>query len=846
MRTVSAPYRARLGGSTVAYFARFDVRNESGTWINVTDWVLDAHWSGDVDTPVANGVLTLVRERTDGVALNSLAPLITGSPMNVDDFAAYSPLIHPGRGFRISVAVMAGGTTVAPAHPGSDWIVVFEGRLDQPEWGPGGTIVVPFRDLGALLADAVITEKRKYGASFGVLLEDVITQLFEDNGFLGLSPALPDGSPNWYLEEYEQDTVNLLDAARTLAQQIGWDLRYRWNGNTPQLQLFDPGRSKTFTNLVTGFTIGPGEYTSVTKMTIDDQWVRNDGKLKYRDATTGLQAEVTSSDAASINTFGRRPIHLDERSTRNIDSAAEAQNMLDIVIADLKYPFADHAIDTYLLWPLELNDLLQFAANDVHYDAAQTYAIVGYTHTIRKGHMSSSFLTRGTPSGGYLTWIRKHGPFDDTDFGLPAPIFSYLLGEESHGGGETGDGMVWIGVQFEKNTQYIEVWAEQGDDANVPTPDIANNSSALRLFRQEGVDSSADDWTTIIGIATTPLKWRRIRACGFGFNGEKGPDWTPPAVQAIDPVPTPIDGTIADFSVTSTQLDDNILAVTPGTIDPGGDNWIIVRRDGVDIIMIFIDDDASQKFITDAAINPNAQYTYDVFIWNNGVSGPHYGYIAGLPDPPGIVWDQGTPKLIFDTGAQQHYVQLSWIVTGFPTADHVVVEYGKNGVDFPSALAATSYLSTAKLDPNLKAKFYRLRLEDSSNAILAYSPPAFWPGAAVPPNWGGTPSLQPPTWNPVPTMVILRAPTLSIGVPSLQVGFICGTPGAVTCAIQWSLDDGATDPWTDVYESAQLAGDKWNGGPGIGATYFRLQARDATGAALATSTSKYWNGAVTP
>jgi len=850
MRTVSAPYRSRLGGRSVAYFLRTEVRNETGTWINLhdlgsVDWVLDCTWSSDIDTPIAQGTLTLIREKIGGPTLLSLAPFMTASVINVDDLSAYSPLIHPGRGIRISVAVMDGGTTSAPAHPGADWHVLFEGRLDDPEWGPGSTIVVPFRDLGAIIADVMIEQTREYGAVAGVLLEDVIAQILDDNSLFGITIALPDGSPGWALGRYEQARVNVFEAIRALVLQIAWDIRYRWNGNTPELQLYDPGRTKTFTNLVTGFTIGPDEYTHVTKMTIGDAFVRNAGKLKYTDRTTGLRAEVTAEDTASINTFRRRYIELSEASTSNIDSAVEAQDMLDRVIDDLKTPFADHGIGSFLLWPLELNDLLELPANDIHYDATQTYAIVGMSTSIRKGHISQEFLTRGKPAGGYMTWINRHGPHDDVPTGYPSPKFTYLLGEESHGGGETGDGMVWIGVQFERNTQYVEVWAEQGDDANVPTPDIANNSSALRLFRQEGVDSSADDWTTIIGIATTPFKWRRIRACGFGYQGQKGPDWVPPAVQAIDPTPTPIDGTIAGFTIATTLLDTNILAVTPGTIEPSGDNWIIIRRDGVDIIMIFIDDDASTKFISDTYINPNAQYTYDVFIWNNGVSGPHYGYVTGLPAPPGIDWDQQAPKLIFDVGSQQYYVALYWQITGFPTADHIVFEYGKDGVQFPGIAGQTSVLSTIFLHNHTKPKFYRMRLEDAGNNILGYSPPGYFDGKGVPPSWGGIPAATPPTWNPEPTMAILRLPTLSIGVPSIVVGFICGTPGAYTCAIQSSVDDGVT-PWADVFESGQLAGDKWYGGPGVGATYFRLQARDSSGTAIANSASKFWNGAVTP
>jgi hypothetical protein len=46
------------------------------------------------------------------------------------------------------------------------------------------------------------------------------------------------------------------------------------------------------------------------------------------------------------------------------------------------------------------------------------------------------------------------------------------------------------------------------------------------------------------------------------------PDWIPPAVQAIDPTPTPIDGTIDAFSIVRALADVNVLDITPGTIDP--------------------------------------------------------------------------------------------------------------------------------------------------------------------------------------------------------------------------------------------------------------------------------------
>ena len=434
-------------------------------------------------------------------------------------------------------------------------------------------------------------------------------------------------------------------------------------------------------------------------------------------------------------------------------------------------------------------------------------------------------------------------------------LFRITTFGESHGGGVTGDGMVWIGVVFEKNTEYVEFWAEEGDSAATPAPDIANNSSALRLFRQEGIHTAGvifsdvvktktpktkfPDWQTVVGIATRPFRWRKIRACGFGRTGIKGPDWTPPAVQAIDPTPTPIDGVIASFAVSSV-LDVNILDVTPGAIDPGGGNFIFIRRDGVDIFQLFIDADTSPRAFSDTFINPQTPYNYEVFIWNNGVSGKHRRHAGGIAIPSTFTWDGQAPKLVWDSGLGLYKVALMWLVTGHPTADHIVFEYAPDGIHFVE-FATTSIVSTVISDFNILPKWYRMRLEDAADAVLAYSTPAYFAGQGLPPSQG---ALEPPTWNPEPGVEYLRAPTLSIGIASLVMGFICVTSGARTCAIQRSDDDGIIDPWVDQYESGQLAGDQWHAGPGIGPGYYRLAAKDAAGSVLVVSNSILWPGFV--
>lgn len=833
-RTHSGPHRTLLGGQSLNFHHKVEVENETGTWIDLTAWTQTIDWNESIDSPVMGGVVKFIREHGTGGTL-SLAPLISGSTLNVDDFAAYSPLIHPGRGFRYSLAVTSAG--VAPV--GGDWHLVFDGQLDEPDAAQEpNTVAVNIRDIGARPLDQIIEEEREYGSDVGIPIETVLEQMWADNGFPGVTIALPDGSPGAVVHPYKQARGgSLFEAGRTLALQIGWDLRHRWgSGDSFELTLGDVDRTKTTADL----TIPPSEYLKVTKAVIDDQFIRNVGKLKYTNRASGTIGSVTASDSASINTFGRRYIEIAEDWTKGISSESEAQNMLDAVIADLKDPIVDFDIQTFYLWPVQLHDLIETPSNTVHFDSAQKLAVVGMQVHVEKDLVTQTLQTRGKPAGAYAEWIKRHGLGPEPGDGPPAPIFTYLLGEESHGGGVTGDGMVWIGVKFERNTQYIEVWAEEGADDNTPTPNIANNSSALRLFRQEGVDSSADDWETLVGIATRPQRWRKIRACGFGYNGQKGPDWIPPAVQAIDPTPTPADGTIASMTVTSGQLDTNIIAVTPGTVDAAGGNWIILRRDGVDIIPVFIDDSTALVNISDVGINPHANYTYEAFIWNNGVTGKHRRHGSGIPTAPGFDFDQASPKLIFDAGLYK--VGIYWTVTGFPTADHIHFEFGSDGMNFTDfATADVSDPSIADL--NFAAKWYRMRLETAGNVILAYSSARFFPAPDLPPSQG---SSAVPTWNPVPSARILRAPNVSIGVPTLVMGHITPTSGAVECVLQSAPDSGGSPgAWSDTaFRSARLAGEEWNLGPGIGPTWYRLSARDAADVSLAVSSQEFWQGFV--
>jgi hypothetical protein len=92
------------------YFVKLEVQNDSGRWIDVgallgKDWIINTTWGEDRDTQVSQATFVLVM----ALGINSLAPLMTSSPLNVDSFAAYAPLLQKGRLARSRSATLPRG-----------------------------------------------------------------------------------------------------------------------------------------------------------------------------------------------------------------------------------------------------------------------------------------------------------------------------------------------------------------------------------------------------------------------------------------------------------------------------------------------------------------------------------------------------------------------------------------------------------------------------------------------------------------------------------------------------------------------------------------------------------------
>jgi hypothetical protein len=414
-RVVSAEMRAVRevsGSQAVQYFAKLLVNDGDGVWRDLTnltpdglDWLVSAEWGGSIDQPVMSATFTLIREQyVPGAGLKSLAPQIAASPYNKDASGAYNPLVNPGRSIRLLTSTIVPGTT-----PGASWNRVFDGKIDACDPGnDDGTMVVRCRDRGAWLQDTIIEVRRQYTSTFGSAIDAgvVIQRIINDNN-VPSHPVLSIPTPfGWFLpakDWYQDYNVSVLDAIRAIAAQIGTDIRYLFltpGDVDPVLVWVKPNRTKTTPD----YAFGPNEYTAVTKSELSDADVKNAITVGWTDALGTLQT-VTRTNDASIQKFKRRFGRVD--NVPNIDTTAEAQALGDAIVSDLSSPVNQHAMENFYCWYVQVSDLVQYLSNNVMYDAAFNLAITSYKHALADGHGTTTVEGRGTPAGGYKSWLNK-------------------------------------------------------------------------------------------------------------------------------------------------------------------------------------------------------------------------------------------------------------------------------------------------------------------------------------------------------------------------------------------------------------------------------------------------------
>src|SRR6185295_14983948 len=162
------------------------------------------------------------------------------------------------------------------------------------------------------------TEKGATTTSMGTDVEKVMQQILNDN--MSSAPTLTTPvSPAWAIRYYAQDRTGAWTAARALADQIGWDLRHKYNSGTSdyRLELNDVPRSKTTPDR----TFSPSQRFKISRLETKLDGIRNVIRIIFLDSQDldpqgfPKRKVVTVSDSTSITKYGRRYMEVSEDKT---------------------------------------------------------------------------------------------------------------------------------------------------------------------------------------------------------------------------------------------------------------------------------------------------------------------------------------------------------------------------------------------------------------------------------------------------------------------------------------------------------------------------------------------------
>jgi hypothetical protein len=267
VRTLTAQELLIYQTDKYSVFKRVWVKKPTQTWVqarnladdNGYDWIKSIDYDDNIDQPVAGATINLWRR----IYWLNNAPLMTSSKMNLDSIGTFSALLDMNYDIKIETATIPEGTLPTA----SDWRNVFEGKLDDPQWGgQESNITLSCRDLGAVLQQIFIETEDEYGADDGsVLAEDVIQALL-NRWAPGVTLYCPVAS-GWAIHLYKQEKKSLMEAIQDVAMQKGaWNCHYKYDEGTSawRLTFYEPIRNKS----VADYTWSPGFYFAPTQISL--------------------------------------------------------------------------------------------------------------------------------------------------------------------------------------------------------------------------------------------------------------------------------------------------------------------------------------------------------------------------------------------------------------------------------------------------------------------------------------------------------------------------------------------------------------------------------------------------
>lgn len=466
--------------------ARVLVEDGNGGFVDLTrlegyNFVEKVSWGRDIDDQVETASVTLLRN----VYGFSLAQLMSGSKLNVD---AGGVLLRYMRQLKIEWAILPHGSTPSEM----DWHLGHHGFQLRPG-NAKETNEVESHDLFRVLQNTWVKPNRstspptdfRYGSEAGSPLEVELQKIIDDqepaSGYKGGRPSLRvDASPAWMLHEWwTPPTKNVAAELEERAGQIGWLCQYRWDDHRKafRLTLYEPDRAKTWKSGDPSFP--PGTVLDYRDLDEDGESVRTRCEVEFGDAlTTDPTSTISRSSVMEVDEdaeaeFGEHYCRIGLESTTQIRTAADALRLAKAVVADLGTPKIHAVVEVVFSPHIEIGDVVRFHADDVHFDADQDFAVMGYRHEIGPdGAKTTLTLRRGKPAGRVWRWFDLFDCIGHTGGkGLSPPRApSDITVADLIGGGRVG----WRFPTNELNRAYLETLIHVGD-----SPDYEASPSTL-------------------------------------------------------------------------------------------------------------------------------------------------------------------------------------------------------------------------------------------------------------------------------------------------------------------------------------------------------------------------------
>lgn len=487
MRTISTAQQAALDLDDRTTHVRVKIEDPDGTMVDITDHYDQDFFDqitiqADLDNPIS--VATIVLFRKSGPY--SISPLDEDSVINLDSSGSYAPFLNPNRDVTVEVC------TVPQGAPADTWVLIWEGIIDEVDWGGRGSkVVLRCRDPMARLNDTFIESVSSYGNDSGTKdIEDVMQDILTAE-ISSPSITLVFSATSFVVYAYDLGNVSVLDALLALRDLIGWNLTWKWDssGGDLALVLWEPDR----TNTTAAYTFGEDDYFVLPKVALDQEGIRNKGEVVYL-TTAGTVASATDTRTSLYST---RFIRIDARGT-SVVTATQASDLLSNVLDDLEEPSVQQEVEMPFFWPVELGDLYAFSGND-HYSTEQKWGVFGYRHILNGQTKRTVLAVSGKPSGGYDRWHEREvrRPLPNEPRSRPPSIEVTF----------NASGQAVVSLSGDESTEAMYVTVGDGSAPNDPTPSSNDGS----------VTGSSGTVDTGVKVSTSSVGY--VRAIAVGYDG---------------------------------------------------------------------------------------------------------------------------------------------------------------------------------------------------------------------------------------------------------------------------------------------------------------------------------------